>query len=214
MSKLDVLQINMVMLGTGILATPDEQNAFVSSIGTEIVVSRPPLIPVDEEVRPVSLVMSRERYRVDVSAQRVMVAKEFPQSADDVDELIPVVKRVLESSKEKPSPTAVGYNLQLVYDLGEGIKAHEQLGTLFDRHLPFPTGWSLRGGTCSLSVVDEERFNWLFKLETRFGDLDTSKVFLDSNLHVDKPSPETDAELLRRVWQISVDLVRALETKK
>ena len=206
--SLDILQLNVVMLGEGILCDPQEQQAFDERMATETVFARP---PQGMEVLPITLAMNRERIRAELSKERFSITKEYP-TIDDVRRLAEIVRDVVECTKQWPDLVAIGYNFQVVYDLEQN--AYSQLARhLFSSTMPAASNWKLIGGSSILKFSDDREHLWTLTVDSRFGKPDTSKVFLDTNCQINTPLPPTVsvvAEHLEIVWREGVAFVKGL----
>ena len=196
------------MLGEGILCDPQEQQAFAERMATETVFARP---PQGMEVLPITLVMNRERIRAELSKERFSITKEYP-TVDDVRRLAEIVRDVVDCTQEWPKLVAIGCNLQVVYDLEQNAYA-QMARHLFSSTMPADSNWKLVGGSSILKFSDDREHLWTLTVDSRFSKTDTSKVFLDTNYHINTPPPPTVSvveEHLQIVWRKSVDFVKGL----
>ena len=210
LNDLDVLQITVVMLGPGILRDAEERRRFGQRMGTEMIIAEP---SVGLEELPIVLTMNRERVRVELAPNRASIAQEYP-TWNGVEAFAVLVHNLVNCTEDWMDLEAIGYNIQLVHDLGAEALALRHLGSrLFVRDLPTPDDWTLEGGSAIIKFSEANNHLWTLTLDSRFNKIDTSKVFLDTNFHISapvKPDAESVEALTRRVWQTSAAFVEAL----
>ena len=213
----DVLSVNVVLVGLELLKTAPEVAAFSAAIGREFlqdggfIDAGPQMAPV-----PGRVVRSpRERILVELSAHRSRVTKEYPTSIDDVALVARVTAQAIASTTiQEPEVPSHGFNFAMVYSPDPDEDALRYLGR---RIFAPPTfsheEWTAIGGFGRLKFQDGSR-QWTITLEPRLQALNTSKVFLEVNLHVPEAGvPEEDQmeTQLRMLWQRAHTLIEAID---
>ena len=117
----DVLKAEMVLVGLGLLSSPQEYEAFRSQAKTDVFISGQTmtieaLTNVAEAGRTISL--NRDRIVLDLSPSRSSIRREYP-SKGDLERLAEVAALAIEqSSQGRENLRAFGYNIELIYDQG------------------------------------------------------------------------------------------------
>ena len=103
----DVLKINIVLLGIGLLKEPDELKAFRESVASDVIVSGAGLaigMPGAETARRVT--MNRDRIELDLSPSLSVIGRDYP-AYGDLDRLAEVVSYALDNTNLKGSSASV-----------------------------------------------------------------------------------------------------------
>ena len=176
----DVLQANLVLIGVRLVNTPEEITAFRSGVGTDVTTAEAGL---NDKIVDRTHVLNRDRIRVTGNPDRSSIAREYPGEAD-LDRLAEVAGIALASTDlQDQELRAYGYNIELVYDPDSGRRAIEYLSDkLFIPNLLSTEGWILTGGSGQLFFEKDGRI-WQARLESRFRDEMTPKIFASLNLH-------------------------------
>ena len=182
----DVLKINVVFVGIGLLNTPDEINAFSVAVAADVqmlaagmVFGAPPILP--EPGR--KLAIPRERVTLDLSPARTIIEREYP-SEGDVSRLSEIAGyAVQQTAPQEGAPSAFGYNIELVFNQTTGAPSLQYLGDrLFHQGNFGADEWSLVGGAGRL-IFDSSDGRWTIQVEPRFNSEETHQVFVNLNLH-------------------------------
>ncbi len=203
----NVLNANVVLAGISLLNTPSELKAFMDGINVDEVVSntslqgRDPSPNVDAE-RTFSL--GNERITLDISLSRSILGRDYPEW-EDLERLAEVAGHAIaKTDLLERSPRAFGYNLDLVYTQRSGQPAGRYLAErLFAPNLLGNDGEQLLGGAGRLTFQNGEKV-WRVKLEPRFNEKDTAKVFLSLNLHQSEQRVPDENEMrasLHEIWK-------------
>ena len=215
----DILSIDAVFAEFELLRNNDEVAACSAALGSEII-TEVGLVLVASRGTPVEgrrLQVPRDRMRVEASAHRTRVVREYPADIDDVASVVRLARQAIDSTNLQGAlPSSFGFNMELVYDQDSGEAALAYLGRrLFVRAGDLHENWGHAGGSGQL-VVREGTWQWTFKLEPRFQAADTTKVFLGANLHVPEPRMPDDGDmemLLRELWGRAHDVMVNLDGK-
>ena len=213
----DVLSLNVVLVGIELLKTAPEVDACSAAIGRELIQAGA-FIDTLAHMPPVRgrvLRSPRERILVEVSELRSRVTKEYPAAIDDVALVARVAaKAIANTSVQESVVSAHGFNFSMVYSPESGEDALRYLGRrIFAPPAFVPEGWSSLGGQGKLQFQDEVR-QWTITLEPRLQASNTSKVFVDVNLHVPEagfPQEEQMETQLRTVWEQAHTLIEAID---
>ena len=216
----DVLKINIVFVGISVLDDPGKIAAFSDAVGTDV-----DLLRVGEDIRfgggispaasavGLGLALQRDRINIRSSLDRSTIEREFPLESD-LQRLAEVADKALRGREGEDHPRAFGYNLELVYDQDSGSPAFQYIGKRLFREDTFaPEGWALAGGAGRL-VFGSAAGRWTVQIEPRFGDENSSRVYLNLNFHKEEQRLPDRAEMLRtfqHVWSQSHDFARCLD---
>lgn len=216
----DVLKINIVFVGIGVLNDPEKVAAFSKTVGAEVLRAGEEfgfvggLSPAASAVGQ-RLALQRDRISIGSSPDRTMIEREFPLETD-LQRLAEVADEALQSREGEELPRAVGYNLELVYDQDSGYPAFQYIGKRLFREDTFvPEGWALAGGAGRL-IFGSAAGRWTVHIEPRLGDASSSRVYLNLNFHIEEQRLPDRAEMLRtfqHVWSQSHDFARCLDER-
>ncbi|MCS1407240.1 MAG: hypothetical protein M2R45_00397 [Verrucomicrobia subdivision 3 bacterium] len=209
----DVLKVNIVFAGIGLLDNPDEINAFSQAVGAEVVTEMP-LVPPGIGKR-VSLQRDRIALEV-VPNHRTTIEREYP-AEKDLGRLAEVVDyAVSKTDLQEQVPTAFGYNMELVYNQDTKSPALNYLGArLFAEREFGADGWSLIGGAGKL-VFDSKAGRWSVQVEPRFNSEEDPRVFLNLNLHKAERRIPDRAEIeqtFQEVWEQAHIFIKNLDNQ-
>ena len=183
----DVLNANIVLVGIGLLNNPTEVSAFselvdseVISTGAGLVVSLPQGMPGPGQ----RLELPRERIFLNLTPIRIDIGRHYPTERGDLGRLAHVIACAVASTDlQGQLPTAIGYNLEVVYNQTSGEPSLSYLGSrLVNSKISGAPDWNLAGGA-GLLVFDSPAGRWTIKVEPRFNQEDTTQVFMSLNLH-------------------------------
>lgn len=182
----DILEINLVLVGVSLVNTSEERATFHKDVATEIVSTETGLgAGIIERVHT----LRRDRVRVVASIQptgtpdRTIIAREYPDESD-LDRLAEVAGMAIANTDlNNQTPRALGYNIELAYEPeSAGLAIKYLADRLFIPSLLQDGGWQLSGGAGQLFFQKDDQ-NWRVRLEPRFNDDTTTKVFASINLH-------------------------------
>lgn len=215
----DVLSVNVVFVGIELLKTPSEVATCSAAIDREFVLDGAFLDP-SSPTGPVPgriLRLPKERITVDTSAIRSKITKEYPAAIEDVASVAKVAAQAVSvTSDQDLVASAHGFNISMVYNNESHENAIQYLGRRIFAPPAFLTErWSSVGGYGRLKFKDEMR-EWTVTLEPRHQNLDTSKVFLDINLHMPvQGPPPVENEMhhnLKELWEYAHTLIEAIDS--
>ena len=209
----DVLQANMVLVGVNLINTPAETAAFRQSVGTEVTTVE---TGMGSEVVNRTHALNRDRIKVTESPDRSAIAREYPTESD-LERLSQVASMAITSTDLVGQELrAFGYNIELVYQPDPARLAIQYLSDrLFIPQLLQDGGWRLVGGTGQLFFEKDGRI-WQVRLEPRFNDETTTRVFATLNLHQSEgdlifPMESEIRDSLRLIWMEAHNLVIQLD---
>ena len=212
----DVVSVNLVLVGVGLLNKPDEVERFRNAVETdlqlEVGLVTNILSGTTEAGR--TLTLNRERIVLNLSPARSSIAREYPGEGD----LVPLAKVVAQAidctDLGEQLPRAFGYNIEIVFTQTSGQPAIQYIGErLFGRQSLGKSGWELVGGTGQLIFADGIR-QWTINVQPRPGDVDTSRVVLALNLHKDEQRFPTEGEIkdsLEEAWNEAKEFMNRLD---
>lgn len=219
----DVLKINMVLVSVDLLAEETDQAEFSVSVGTEVIPGGVLQIPVLAPGLPPSigepgrsLGLERDRIRLVLSASRSVIEKQFPEY-EDLARLAEVIGLAVKSARLAGSgPTALGYNLELVYGQTSGLGAQRYLAErLFEERRLGNEGWEMVGSATRM-VFEGAGVLWSVTLDQRANDPTGRKIFLALNLHIEESKLPTEEEILdslTEIWRQAHDFVIRLDER-
>ena len=115
-TRVDVVTTNLVLVGIGLLKTPEESEEFKSALDTELRMEIGLLANAQTGITEQSktFTLSRERISLTLSANRSTVAKEYPER-NDLGRLAAIATRAKECSDlSGQTLQAFGYNIEMV----------------------------------------------------------------------------------------------------
>ena len=215
----DILKVNIVFVGVQLLKNPEKVKAFSDAIGTEAIVSETGLVLGLSPKGPepgLRLSLHRERITIDNIGDRTVIEREYPDH-DDLPRLTEVAGFALNHSDlVGQATTTYGYNIEMVYDQLSQTPSFQYLGERLFGKSDFNVGdWRFIGGAGWLAF-DSEDGSWQIKLEPRFNDMETSKVFMSLNMHKAEQRVPSTADFqndLGRVWNQAHDFVQCLDRR-
>lgn len=184
----DILKANIVLVGIGLLSKPNEEKAFSDAVNTEVVTAGVGLsfgVPTLPPEPGRTLELQRDRISLQLMPGRTAIERAFVSGSEDLDRLADVVGLALKHTHlgNEDVPTAFGYNIELVYDQTTGRSALGYLGAgMFGRSGLTVPNWNLVGGAGRF-VFDSQEGRWSIRVEPRFNDEESSRVYLSMNLH-------------------------------
>ena len=220
----DVLNANLVLLGVGLLNTPEEVENFGRAVNTDVTFLGAPglaglimgMVP-DGSALDRAYALNKDRIALSVSPTRSAITRDYPRQ-DDLDRLAEVASHAITSTMfETQQRHPVGYNIALVYDPKSESKAFSYLADrLFDKNTVRYDQWQLAGGSGKLMFVDGHK-TWTAVIEPRVNDEDGTNIFLTLNLHIGSQPLPSDEEIrngLNEVWNQALNFANWLDESK
>lgn len=201
----DILSTNIVLLGINLLESQEKVNAFGKQVKSEVVSETliASLVPEHGDALPRNLQIPKDRISMQCSPGRATVQKEYPEH-DQLERLSDITSYAIQNSDlDEGLLISFGFNIDMVLELPPERTASRFLADLLFASSPRPVDeWTIIGGTGTLTFQNEEK-QWTIRAEPRFGDRESSKVFLSLNLHIDNQSvPNRDKihDFLQSTW--------------
>ena len=181
----DVLQVNLIVVGVNLINTQEELDALRREVGVEIVTGEARL---GAELVERTHDLNRDRIMIRSTPERTAIAREYPEESD-LGRLAQVAGLAVENTDlTGQEMQALGYNVELVYESDTKEPALKYLaGHLFKSSL-LRGDAEISGGAARLFYTKGGR-TWQARLEPRFNDDATTKIFAALNLH------QADADL-------------------
>lgn len=203
----EILKANFVMVGAGLLNSQIEIDAFRAAVDAEVLAELPglPGLAVDSPLQdlPKRLALSRDRITLELSPVRSVIEREYPEE-DDLDRLAKVAGHALSNTASPGTPQSFGFNVDIVYGTDSSQPASRYIAERLQAgNLALDDDWHLEGGSVRLAYRGGDTL-WTIRLEPRFQELNTPKLFFSLNLHREEqrtPSQDEITERLRAVWQ-------------
>lgn len=212
----DVLKINIVLVGFGLLNNAEDVRAFSNAVKSDVVPTAEGLV-FGFSNSPAGLgrklALQRDRISIDLTPDRTAIEREFPAESD-LDRLAEIYEQAVKNTKSKRDLRAHGYNLELVFDQTSGLSSLRYLGDrLFGSTNVALEDWVLAGGSGKL-VFDSPAGRWTVLIEPRLNDENSKRVFLNLNLHkADSQLPELNEvrRTFTEVWEKAHYFVKHLD---
>ena len=214
-----VLKANIVLVGLDLLTSPAEVKAFSDAVATETVMQAAGFavgLPTNPPEPIRKLELPRHRIHLDLSANRTVIEREYPEQVD-LSRLAGVVNLAMVSSENGDrTPTAFGYNVEVVYNQHSGMPSLQYLGVcLFEPRGFGRRDWRLVGGAGRV-MFETANGRLTVQLEPRFGDAVTSQVFMSLNLHKAEQRIPNEGEVrssLEEVWGYAYAFIAELDER-
>ena len=193
-SSIEILNINLVLVGAELIKTPDEINEFRDAVGVDVVVAEagfaigsPIGVPVNLAGGSRILSLNRDRITIDISVQRTTIKRDYPSSPEEIKRLAEVATLVIATaeSNEESKLQAFGYNIEMVYEQDSGMPASQYISErLFADDVPKIEDGNVLGGSGRLTFAGNGK-TWRVGIEPRFNNEMDKRVFLTLNMHID-----------------------------
>jgi len=212
----EVIRVNLVLMGLELLSEANQVNAFSEAVGTEVTpgANLAFTIPSGTPEPVARLELSSERIALEIGINRTIIERSYP-SADDLQRLAEVAILATDTSELNDAlPGAYGFNLEMVYHQDSGEDTFNYLGNrLFGNSFLAIPEWTLVGGI-GRQMYTSPAGRWDVLVEPRFQKLDTKKVFLRLNLHVECQAfldHNQVLESLEGVWDQAHEIVQHID---
>lgn len=189
----EILSMNLVLVNCLLLNDESEIEAFTLDENAEVQASIGFLGPPGGTGAPIERVVELERDRISIQVipGRTTISKGFPSFPDvenDILRLCDVTDNAIRNSTvEGNTPTAFGFNMQLVADNDSSEIASSYIGNRLFGGWSDGNDWQVEGGTGQLIFRDDRHRRWSFNVQPRpANDMSTKRVYLATNLHLDE----------------------------
>ncbi len=203
----DVLKMDIVLVGVGLLRTQQSLDAFLDSVSKEGVVE-PLNVGPNIQVPGIRIAFNRDRISVVLSQGRSIVVQEYPDLSG-LNQLAEIVKTAIDHTPPSEEVlVAVGFNVDLVYDQESGMAASAYIAErLLTEHAFKSGGWQLTAGA-NRTVIDANGPRITQSVAPRFNDASTTKIFASLNLHTATNKMPQHSEIvasLQYAWKMIHD---------
>ena len=214
----DALNASVVILGVDLIPAREAVEALKAAIQTDVQItttlSPPQQSGEAEQVK--TLLLDREQVEITAQGSRSSVLRQHPDEGD-LPRLAEITALALEISGQiTGGSTAIGYNVELIFEQDSGQPAGRYLGErLFDYGALGDDAWPLWGGAGRI-VFGNSPERRMFTAESRFGDDQTTRVFLSANLHLEGvriPNEDEVRESLQTIWGDAHRFMERLDQK-
>ena len=195
-SSIEILNINLVLVGVELIKTPDEIDEFRNAVGVDVVMAEAGFaigsptgagIPVNLAGGSRILSLNRDRITIDISVQRTTIKRDYPSSPEEIKRLAEVAALVIATAEnnEESKLQAFGYNIEMVYEQDSGMPASQYISErLFSDDVPKIEDGNVLGGSGRLTFAGNGK-TWRVGIEPRFNNEMDKRVFLTLNMHID-----------------------------
>ena len=212
-----VIEANLVLIGVGLLNTQEEQLAFAKAVDTEVSGVSSGIevnLPAGSTAPSHQLTLAQDRIFLECSASRTRIRREYP-SKKDLDRLAEIAGLAISiTNHETEQLRAIGYNVDLFYEHDSEMSSLEYLGErLIAPHVGTRTGVNLTGASSVLRFESDGQL-WQIRLEPRFNERQTNRIFASLNLHRDAttlPAQRDIQAALRETWRQAHRFVSKLD---
>ena len=201
----DVLRANLVLVGVSLLHNQEGLDAFLRSIGTEVLAGVGLVTNTSSGVteQGSTFTLPKDRITLDIFKSRSTITREYPHN-DHLGKLAEVAGHAIMHTKfENQQLRAFGYNIDLIYDQDTGQPAVGYLAErLFANSPSLNEDWKLTGGSGQL-IFSSDSKRWTVRVAPRLNDEESTRVFLSLNLHIIGESVPTNSEIrdsLQETW--------------
>ena len=212
----DILKVNVIFVGIGLLDEPASLEGFRNSVGSEVVPEgvifepHPGGAPMQGQI----LRLAKDRIFLESSPFRTLVNRDYP-TQDGLERLAEIVASAIENTNlEARKPRAFGFNIELVFDQASENSALSYLANrIFSPNISGTQGWQLMGGAGKL-IFKENAHRWTVRIEPRLNEEMTTKVFLALNFHINEERLPEKAEihnLLLKTWEQAHNFVNRID---
>ena len=213
----DVLKVNVVFVGIGLLDEPANLERFRDSVGSEVVPEgvmfepHPGGAPMQGQI----LRLAKDRIFLESSPLRTLVNRDYP-TKDELARLAEIAGGAIANTNlGTRKPRAFGFNVELVYDQASensalGYLAHR----IFSPNVSGTQGWELMGGAGKL-IFKENAHRWTVRIEPRLNEETTTKVFLALNFHVNEERLPGETEILDflvKAWEQAHNFIERIDS--
>ena len=213
----DSLNASVVLLGVDLLPTPESMDELKQAIQTDILVTVGIAGPQPsgdvEEIR--TLRLDRERVEMTMQGSRSTVLRQHPEGID-LPRLAEITSLALSLSQLKIEVVeAVRYSVELVFEQDSGQVAGRYVAERLFDYQPGEGDLPLWGGAARM-VFGTPEVKQIFTVESRFGDDQTSRLFISANLHLEDrriPSEDEIRESLEQIWRDAHRFMERLDQK-
>ena len=215
----DALNASVVILGVDLIPAPEPVEALRAALQTDMRVTTAisPPQPSGEAEQVRTLLLDRDRVEISVQGSRSTVLRQNPDEAN-LSRLAEITAIALGiSGQTTGNAEAVGYNVELVFEQDSGQPAGRYLGErLFDYSALGEGASPLLGGAGRIVFGDSQERR-MFTAESRFGDDQTTRVFVSANLHLEGvriPNESEVRESLQTIWGDAHKFMERLDQKE
>ena len=189
----DILSMNLVLVNCLLFNEEREIEEFTLNVNAEVQTSIGFVGPPGATGAPIEKLVELERDRISIQVipGRTTITKgypSFPSLEGDVARICYVTKNAIESSNlEDNTPTAFGFNIQLVAGYDSDEFASSYIGERLFGGWSIEDDWQIEGGTGQLIFRDDRQRRWSFNIQPRpANDRFTKRIFLATNLHLEE----------------------------
>ena len=214
----DALNASVVILGVDLIPTPEAVDALRAALQTDMRITNAltPPQPSGEVEQVRSLLLDRDRVEITVQGSRSTVLGQHPDE-ENLSRLAEIAAIALDiSGQTTGNAEAVGYNVELIFEQDSGQPAPRYLGErLFDYSTLEDEAWPLLGGAGRI-VFGNSQESRMFTAESRFGEDQTTRVFVSANLQVAGvriPDEGEVREYLQTIWGDAHRFMERLDQK-
>ena len=211
----DIIRMNVVLVGTQLLTSPVEKDAFSVSVNAEVteaitggftvslgptgISAQQPSIP-----QPRLLTLQKERITLDLAPGLSTIFRDYPTKIE-IERLAEVANLAISHSDlNTQTLQAFGFNLEAVCGLPYGKMFDGFLASsIYAPNITDNSCFRLTGGSTKMTFQNESG-QWNVGLEPRFGDVASSKLFMTLNLHIASQAMPTRDEIhssLHSTWE-------------
>lgn len=213
----DILNINVVFNGIELLNTPASLKKFETFVDSEIVINEGTDVSINPHgsvsLKARTITIQKDRVFVDCSQARSIAQRDYPSSPGDLARLADIVSHAYSCTEHTKTPANFGLNLDMVCNQNSGRSASGYIAHNILSHSLLENK-RIIGGSGAFTFLDEQQKQWAIRIEPRFKDLKTTKVFISLNLHFNEPRIPNNNEIrtfLDQIWDRALNIGEWIE---
>ncbi|MCY3747807.1 MAG: hypothetical protein OXG64_00805 [Chloroflexi bacterium] len=188
--SVEQIEASFVLVGHELLPTEDAKSAFRQAIGLEAVNEQAIVIPPGGSAQLAAdghkITFPRERIALALSGVRSSVTKDFPSGEDDLRQLANVISEALRGTDlPEAAPWSFGFNASIVHTPKVNVTAPAYIAERLINYQRFAPAGEVVTGALALNITGGSAAcrQWNLRLEPRFNDPATKRVFMALNHH-------------------------------
>ncbi len=211
---IDVLKVDFALGGVMLLGNPEEIEAFRSVVDADAVVTDKGTPSLGKRIT-----LGRERIVLETEifpSIGTTIGREYPVR-DDLSRLAEVVRHAIAQTNLSDQQLQGSVcRIDVIYEQDSGLPAAGYLAKrIFLPGLQTHAGWALKGGFCRIVFVEGEK-QWGISIEPRFGNEETTTVFLSVSRYMNEqqlPAENGIEDSLQEVWGQAHDFLNRLDER-
>ena len=219
--SVEQVEASFVLLDQELLKSTDQKSDFRQRSALEAVVEPTVIVPSSGSGLAAAeghkITFPRERITVLLSDVRSAVTMGFPNGDDDLRKMSDIIESAI-ALTELPAGArwSFGFNASIVHAQSTGDTAATYISRrLIDQRLFDAVGAEVTGATVNVVAGSDARPQWNLRLEPRFNDQETARVFMALNHHFEESAlPDSAGDVFEYLHGTAIhmrELVRCMD---